>query len=98
MATLEQILAGMIEFRNTVYQDFADLNTKIDGINIAISDTLTTLVGKDSLKTSCNNCNGTGQTIKTVIVDHVLQTSTVDCDKCSGTGIMSVGKMRTNSI
>lgn len=85
MATLEQVIEGLIAFRDTTY-------ARLDAIAAslaAISGNLDTVIDRHSLSILCPSCDGSGRRMRSV--DHGAggmgpEIEEVDCPKCSGTG------------
>lgn len=84
MATLDQILAGMIAFRDEVY-------TRLDQIQLDIN-ILKTEEQEDNIYMVCDNCRGTGK--KYNHSSPLEPNYQYDCPKCSGTGFFKWGEKR----
>jgi len=79
MATLEQILNGMIAFRDEVYARLDEIEDKIDE-----------LLAKDEIWQTCSSCEGTGE--RRVQQDPAIVS---ECPDCDGSGKNKWGNMDT---
>ena len=77
MATLEQVLAGMIEFRDMVYSRFDAIESKLDNFEM-INFNL------------CTMCHGSGQITPSYDTNQ-QPPSPITCPSCNGLGKVALG-------
>lgn len=77
MATLEQILAGMIEFRDEVYARFDAINAKIESLEL-------------KQYAICTMCQGSGLVIPSHNLEGLPPTP-ITCPSCNGAGRLISG-------
>jgi len=82
VATLEQILNGMIEFRDETYSRLTVIETKIDEIKTDAN------IAK-SVQRICFHCGGDGV--------KGAPGSTISCPDCGGDGVVMLGRITKTS-
>jgi len=84
MATLDQILAGLIAFRDEVYNRLDQIQSDID--------ILKTEEQEDNIYMVCDDCKGTGKLWNSPGPPDLI--NSYDCPKCSGTGSFKWGEKK----
>jgi DnaJ-class molecular chaperone len=77
MATLDQILAGMIEFRNTVYSRLDTIEQKINDLEL-------------NNYNICTMCHGSGEIIPSYNLEGTPP-GPITCPSCEGSGKVLAG-------
>lgn len=83
MATMDQILAGMIEFRDAVYAQLNSIETKMDNLSLNTFHI-------------CTMCQGTGQIVPSHNFENGTPPSII-CPSCNGQGDVKNGRATENT-